>query len=216
MNTALLFALAAVAAADPSADGPTYIYDLTYESAELKISGTVNPAAPRGERVTNLQPARETLAEEVLAEVDQRDESPEDSMWCNNLHETVPDEREVIAETAETETWAFQPLPDAEDPDSAKFMKFIRGEMTIAKADNAVLAYHLTAPKPFKPAVVAKVTGFDLRLTCERSPDGRPFAAQSETRISGSAMMQKFDEWERQTISNLRSPGDGGGGMPGQ
>ena len=62
------------------------------------------------------------------------------------------------------------------------------------------------APKPFRPALIAKIKQFDLRLGCARAPDGRTFVRSMSADIEGRAMMKSFRQSERREISNLRLP----------
>ncbi|MGV6801478.1 MAG: hypothetical protein ACWA5L_06100 [bacterium] len=185
---------------------PSYIYDMLYEAGELKISATIDPTRQEGQRILNLSPAMDTLPQQIVEAINHRDQNPEESFWCEGLKKMLPNDRQLLSESADTQTWTFTPVPDQDDKDEQRFMKYIQGKMTIAKKDQEVMAVQLIAPKPFKPAMIAKITDFNLTMECARGPDGRSYVAEMVTHIAGSAAMQKFENLERQTISNLRLP----------
>lgn len=61
----------------------------------------------------------------------------------------------------------------------------------------------MTSNSAFKPNMMVKIKSFQMSATCERSPDGRTYAAETEVNISGSAAMQSFEEKERRKITAL-------------
>ena len=87
-----------------------------------------------------------------------------------------------------------------------KMMKKLKGTVTLDKSDGSVLAFNMKLPKPYKPAMVAKINSFEMDATCARAPDGRTFVEAFDFKIAGSAMMQSFDEAVSRRITKLLHP----------
>lgn len=209
---AALLALALPAAADPLADalsaaaeGPLYAYDMIYETGEIRATGSVDPSQPEGSRVIVKTPAKADWPEDFEEGVAEIDKDADGDIWCSQFAEIIPADAELVSETGSTATYTFQPNADPDDPDDAKFMKHIRGEVTIDTANPAITSFRMYAPKPFKPAMVAKVNTFQMTAKCTRAPDGRTYVEQFNMKVAGSAMMQSFEERMARTISNLRA-----------
>ena len=104
-------------------------------------------------------------------------------------------------------TYAFTPVAGADaDKTEQKMMKKLNGTVTLDKTDGAVLAFSMTLPKPYKPAIVAKINRFQMDASCSRAPDGRTYIASFDFDIAGSAMMQDFDETVSRQITKLLDP----------
>ena len=109
-----------------------------------------------------------------------------------------------LTETDTTAIYAFTPLPDEDADDmQRKVMKKVEAEITLAKEDGAVLAYQASLPKPYKPAMIAKVNTLNIDVACERAPDGRTYIQSFLFELSGSAMMNDFDEKSTRTFTRL-------------
>jgi len=209
--TSALLAFALPASASPLAEALSapagqqlYAYDMTYETPEISAEGSIDPAQPRGSRVTVTSPAEDTWPKDFTKGVAAIDKHADRDMWCHQFAEMIPADADLLSETETTVTYTFQPVPDPDEEDDAKFAKYLRGEVTIDKSAPAILRFQLKAPKPFKPMVIAKVKQFEMTASCARAPDGRTYVEQFEMNVSGSAMMQKFEERVARTISNLR------------
>ena len=119
----------------------------------------------------------------------------------------VPENAEQIAQTETTATYAFAPKPDTDaDNIEKKLMKKVKGEITLAKDDGAVMDFSMVLPKPYKPAIIAKINTFNMNATCARAPDGRTYAKDFLFEIDGSAMMQDFAEKTTYSITKLLDP----------
>jgi hypothetical protein len=70
----------------------------------------------------------------------------------------------------------------------------------------------MVAEKPFRPLPIARINQFEMKVVCNRAPDGRTHVARVDVDISGSAMMKDFSESERQTITNLKAVPESGMG----
>ncbi len=204
-----------VAAADPllemmwaqSKDGPIYAYEMTYEEGDLLATGKVDPSQPEGERITVYSPAEEDWSEDFAGGLAEMEAETDGDIWCADFGDLVPEDADLNAETADTATYAFTPKPeDDADGTEKKMMKKLDGEIKIAKSDGAVLAFKMSAPKPFKPAIVAKIDTFSMAANCARAPDGRTYVSDFNLDISGSAMMQEFEEQVSRRITALLEP----------
>jgi hypothetical protein len=107
-----------------------------------------------------------------------------------------------VSETDTTATYAFQPV--AVDKEDKKVFKHLTGSITVSKQSPSILSLSMTAPKPFKPVVVAKVNSFNMTATCTPGPDGRAYLSRMDMKVSGKAMMKAFDQHTVQTISDLQ------------
>ena len=90
----------------------------------------------------------------------------------------------------------------------------VTGTATLDKATGNVLSFELTAPKAFKPAVVAKVDAFSMKVACKAAPDGRSHVDTFALQVSGTAMMKPFSQSETRKVSNLKAAPQSGYGAP--
>lgn len=209
------FALSLPAGADPllkmmraqSADGPLYAYEMTYTEEGLTATGKVDPSAEIGQRIEVYTPAREDWTEDFEDGLKEMDAETKGDIWCADFAETVPTSAARITETDTDATFSFTPVPeDGADNTEKKLMKKIEGKITLAKDDGAVTAFSMRLPKPYKPAMIAKINVFDMQASCARAPDGRTYIETFSMNISGSAMMQAFEESVNRKITRLLGP----------
>jgi len=73
----------------------------------------------------------------------------------------------------------------------------------VDKTAPGILNYEMVAEKPFKPMPVAKIKQFEMKVACDRAPDGRTHVVSLDVTVEGSAMMKSFSQSDRQFISNL-------------
>lgn len=193
-----------VAALNAASDGPVYAYDMTFESSGVSASGKVDPTQPEGQRITVDSPAREAWPDGFEEDLEELDTDADGDIWCAGFAENVPDAVTLVEETEQTATYTFVPLPGADaDGTDRKVMKKLIGEITVDKTDPAILSFSMTAPKPFKPALIAKIETFDMRIQCARAPDGRTYVEEMNMAVEGSAMGQSFSESAKQAITQL-------------
>lgn len=211
------FALSAAipALADPvldkmravSKEGPVYAYEMTYSGEGIVATGKIDPSQPEGERVQVYSPALSDLSAEFKEGLEEMDAEADGDIWCSDFAEMVPSDATATQQDETTVTYAFTPLPeDDADKTEQKMMKKMQGTVTLDKADGAVLAFNMTLPKPYKPAMVAKINRFQMDVSCERAPDGRTYLEEFNFDIAGSAMMQSFEETVSRQITKLLDP----------
>ena len=215
--SAASLSLVASAGADPllemmntmSDDGPRYAYETSFAWDGIDATAKVDPSQPVGERIKILSPAESEWSKAFRQELEERDESTDGDIWCTEFGQMVPMDASVSDESDTTVTYAFTPVPEPDaDRNEQKMMKQLDGTVMLDKADGAVLAFKMSLPKPYKPAMVAKINAFEMDVTCARSPDGRTFIEKFNFDISGSAMMQSFEESVSRRITNLLGPVD--------
>ena len=190
-----------------SADGPVYAYDMIFKTPEITAVGRVDPSAEEGKRITVTSPAPEDWPEEFAEGLAEMDKDVDGNIWCSQFADTIPASATLQEETGTTARYTFTPIPDPADENDAKIMKHIQGTVVIDTREPAILSYQLTAPKPFKPAVVAKIETFDMRVSCARAPDGRTYVQDMSVHVAGSAMMQSFEEKMSRQITALYPAG---------
>lgn len=192
------------AALDARPDGPAYAYEMTLELEDMVARGIVDATKPEGERIKVLSPAKEDWPEEFADGLAEMDAAADGDIWCNDFGDNVPDMVDLVEETDKTATYSFEPVPDPDaDSNERKAMKNLVATITVDKLNPAVLAFSMRAPKPFKPAFVAKVNLFDMDITCARAPDGRTYEQAMSFAIEGSALGQSFSERTRREITKL-------------
>lgn len=203
------------AAADPvldmmrsaSIEGPVYAYEMTYTGEGVVASGKVDPSQPEGQRIQIYSPSEDDLSKEFKAGLKEMDADADGDIWCTEFAEMVPSNATQTEQDETTVTYAFTPEPgDDADKTERKMMKQLNGTVTLSKSDGAVLAYNMVLPKPYKPAMVAKINRFEMAAACNRAPDGRTYIEQFKFDIAGSAMMQSFDETVTRQITKLLDP----------
>ncbi|MDJ0920480.1 MAG: hypothetical protein QNI84_05090 [Henriciella sp.] len=210
--SACLLALSLPAGADPllakmravSSDGPVYAYEMTYQDTSISATGQVDPSQPEGQRIQITSPDPDAWPDDFEDELKDMDADTDGDIWCASFAERVPDTAELINADAAQATYAFVPIPDADaDGMRKKMMKQIKGEITVDAEDGAVLGFQMRLPKPYKPAMVAKINAFEMTASCARAPDGRTYIEDFSMQVSGSAMMQSFEENISRRITKL-------------
>lgn len=203
------------AAADPvlemmrnlSKDGPVYAYEMTYSEADIFAVGKIDPSQPEGERIQVTSPDESEWSEDFREGLEEMEAETDGDIWCADFAEMVPDTVSALQESDETVTYAFTPQPEADaDGMEKKMMKKLKGTVTLDKSDGSVLAFNMKLPKPYKPAIVAKINAFEMDASCARAPDGRTFVESFDFKIAGSAMMKSFDEAVSRRITRLLDP----------
>ncbi|GAA0479704.1 hypothetical protein GCM10009096_22080 [Parasphingorhabdus litoris] len=184
--------------------GPAYSYDISYVTREMNAAGRINPSRPAGQRVKVSRPAKSTWTDEFKKAIKEIENGRYKGFWCSEMAKSIPASARLISQTATTATYAFRPLPDPDEKGSKKFVKHLNGRVTVDKKSPAILTYSLTAPKSFKPSIVARINKFDLQTSCARAPDGRTYVKSSKITVAGSALGKSFNEKTTRTHSGLR------------
>ncbi|MEM7460119.1 MAG: hypothetical protein AAF331_11690 [Pseudomonadota bacterium] len=212
---ALALSLSLPAAADPvlemmrslSTDGPIYSYEMTYSDTDVTANGLIDPSKPEGERIEIYAPDESEWTKDFRDGIADMEAETDGDIWCAEFAEMVPNSATATTEDDTTVTYAFTPEPEADaDKNEKKMMKQLNGTVILDKSDGAVLAFSMILPKPYKPAMVAKINRFEMAASCDRAPDGRTYVEQFSFDIKGSAMMQTFEESVSRKITKLLDP----------
>ena len=190
-----------------STEGPVYAYEMTYAEADMVVTGTIDPSQPEGQRIQVTSPAESEWTAEFRDQLEDMEAETKGDIWCADFAELVPATATALDESDAAITYAFTPEPEADaDGMEKKMMRKLDGRVTLDKNDGAVLAFNMTLPRPYKPAIVAKINAFEIDVTCARAPDGRTFIESFEFAVAGSAMMKSFDESVSRRITRLLAP----------
>lgn len=227
MHRLLIASLAVLAAALPasadavlqkakamSKEGPLYAFDLDYKDGEDRFLMKVDPSKPKGHRVVDFSPARTTLKGDTKKKADKLVANTAGDIWCSTFAANIPANAKRTAETGQTATFSFTPLPGEQNGQVASAYKFLNATAVIDKATGGILAYEMSAPKAFKPAPVAKVDRLTLKVACKPLPDGRTHITSFAFDLKGSAMMKSLDQMETRRITNLKALSTSGFGAP--
>lgn len=213
--SALALSISIPASADPllemmravSKDGPVYAYEMIYSDADFTAMGKIDPSQPEGERIKVTQPDPSEWSDDFRDGLKEMDAETDGDIWCADFAERVPDTAALIEENDGTAVYTFTPQAEADaEKNEKKLMKQLNASVTLDKSDGSVLAFNMRLPKPYKPAMVAKINAFEMSVSCARAPDGRTFVESFNFAIEGSAMMQSFSESVSREITQLLDP----------
>lgn len=188
-----------------SKEGPSYILDMNFDYGSTdRFKMTVDQSRPEGERVIAFTPDPATLTGDAARRAERLQARTGGDVWCNRFMVNIPANARRIADAAGRATYRFTPQPGPdEDGDIARAYRHLEGTAIIDAATGYLHRFTLTAPKPFKPAVVAKVDTFSMDIACAAAPDGRTHVETFRLNLNGSAMMQAFSQTETRQVSIL-------------
>ena len=182
-------------ALNANTDGPVYSYQLDITVDDFVGRARVHPDRAAGKRVVMIFPEKSGLSSDERDGLKEIDEDASEDFWCHRFAKRIPRSgAQLVRQTATTATYRFNPIPRPNDRDDAKLMEHLTGTVTVAKDRPAILNFTLTAPESFKPALVARVDTFTLKADCAFSPDGRTYVSTFELKVTGSAMLQSFED----------------------
>lgn len=196
-----------------SKEGPAYVFDMLFEQGDQRLTLKVDQARPEGERVVAVTPDITSLEGDTAKRAERLKAETKGDIWCSNFTGNIPANAKRVSETSSAATYSFTPVA-GEDDDMRDVVKHLTGKATLDKATGNVLAFELTAPKAFKPAMVAKVDKFSMKVSCKAAPDGRSHIDTFNMQVSGNAMMQAFSQNETRKVSNLKAAPQSGFGTP--
>ncbi len=197
-----------------AAEGPLYMFDVNVSDGPDKFQMTVDPSRPEGQRVTRITPSPADLKGDAAKKAERLQKRTAGDIWCNRFTENIPADAKRTSETAQTATFSFTPLPGKDDGQMGEAYKFLKGSATIDKETGGILSYEMASPKAFKPAAVAKVDRFSMKVACKAAPDGRTHIDSLALDLKGSALMKPFEQKEIRQVSNLKAIAQSGFGTP--
>lgn len=198
-----LFRKAAQAA--EAAGAPVYDFAMeTTGDTPGVTKGRIDFTRKEGDRVTILssQGGREPDPGKIDARME-KNLDPE--IWCDSLLSRAAGPVTDAGAAAGGREFRFTPKagPDA-DKTEAKMYSQLQASAVIDEATGVVKSFRAVLPKPYKPAVVAKIEKLEIDILCDVASNGRPFMSRMTTRIAGSAVGRSFAGATVQTITNLR------------
>lgn len=189
------------------AEGPVYAYEMAYSDGDMQATGKVDPSQPEGERITIFTPDESEWSEDFRKALKSLDADVDGDIFCDDFAAQIPSSARRVEETDEAVRYAFTPDPEADADDmERKVMKKIEASALVSRSDGQILSFRMSLPKPFKPAMVAKINTFSLDASCARAPDGRTYLEAMQMDVSGSAMMQSFEQTMTRRITKLLEP----------
>jgi hypothetical protein len=190
--TPLALAYAAADAAESLTS--RYHYALDYTSLAVQLTATVDPTAAAGTRleITSSKLSEDAKPEQLDKVIADLERTAPNEYWCSAMMKGVPPDAELVGESEDLAVYRFNPAPTGNSNDG--FMANLVGEISIDRKSGAVRSFNLSAPKPFRQALIAKIREFELTTRCESAPDGRTYASGFNMRISGSAAFRGFKD----------------------
>ena len=186
--------------------GSIYSYQLAFKSNALAGTVIVDPTKADGQRTSIISPAASARSVEFNEFAKELEDDAKQSILCSRFAENMPASVTFVSKTAETETYAFTPIPSADmDTLEKKVIASLLGEITISSVNPAVLHFSMRSTKPIKPMFLVRLDTFRMSVKCVRSPDGQTYSQQQLSETTGSALGQSLDDKEEITISNLVS-----------
>lgn len=198
----------------PSDGAPVYTYSVDYHDGKALYRLSVDQSRPEGERLVGFSPDPATLTGDAAKRYERLKATTSGDIWCRAFSESIPADARRVSETGGRAAYEFTPLPGANAGDMGKQYKHLKGRAEIDTQTGEIMAFEMTAPKAFKPAVVAKVDRFEMKIACALAPDGRSHIETMTMDLSGTAMMNAFSQTERRSVSKLTPVTDAGFGAP--
>lgn len=197
--------LLAQAVAATRAAKAAYAFDLEIAAEEQDWRARFDPSAAPPLQL--LQPRREDLANDDRRAFDTMAERMDGVAWCASEGLDRVDDVRFLHEDGETATYAFQPTRDSVRGEQARrFADKLRGELTLTKITPDVARVRIFTAAAFSPMPLVRVDRLNITITCAAAPNGRRYAAETVSEVSGSAFGQAFEERSVQRMRNLRAP----------
>lgn len=196
--------LAAAVAATQAAKAD-YAFDLHLQTTDQNWQARFNPN--NDPRLQLVSPNRDQLEGGARRAFDSLADQMDGVSWCASEGMDRVANVQLMREDAETATYSFQPTRESIRGASARqFADRLRGEVTITKANPDVTRVRVFAPEAFSPIPLTQLAAFNMVIECAVAPNGRRYAAHTQTEMRGTAFGQAFNERSTQRASNLVAP----------
>lgn len=191
-------------------EAPMPVYVALYETSELSVSASVDPSRPEGERITVLSPREEDWPKGFEKQLASFEAETDGDIWCDTAEEMIGGNVTEVSRSADAISYRFPVAieDEAEKADKA-FAKAAHGEIDITREGTSpwyISSIRVRLDKPFKPAMIAKVTKLDIEISCAPASNGRMYQATTETGIEGSALGRAFSENEKMHLRSVSFP----------
>ncbi|MBL8545761.1 MAG: hypothetical protein JNL81_04815 [Hyphomonadaceae bacterium] len=179
-----------------------YAFDFELDTSKANWRARFDPEATPNLRL--VAPAREQLDNTQRQAFDRMAADFEGVSWCASESMGRVSSMRLVREDETSATYSFQPTRESIRSERARqFADRLRGEVTILKAAPDIARVRLFAAESFSPVPLVRVDAFNTVITCQAAPNGRRFAAETNTHLRGSAFGQAFDERSVQRARNL-------------
>lgn len=180
-----------------------YAFDVELTNSQMNWRARFDPAATP--RLRMVSPQRDDLDNDQRRAFDRMAEDFEGVSWCASEEIANVADVRLLREDETTATYAFRPTQESVRGDQARrFIERMRGEMTMAKATPDITRIRLYSPEGFSPFPLTRVDVLNIVITCQTAPNGRRYAAETNTHLRGSAFGQDYDERSVQRARNLQ------------
>lgn len=196
-------ALLMQAVATTQAAKADYAFDVELDDSKANWRARFDPSA--SPRLRLVAPRRDELENDERQAFDRMAESFEGVSWCASEGMGRVADVRLLREDEASATYAFQPTRESVRGDQARrFIDRMRGEVTVTKAAPDITRVRLYTPEGFSPLPLVRVDLVNIIITCQAAPNGRRYAAETNTHLRGSAFGQAFDERSVQRARNLQ------------
>ena len=197
-------ALLTQAVAATQAAKTDYAFDFELDTSKANWRARFDPAATPNLRL--LTPSRDELDNDQRRAFDRMADDFEGVSWCASESMGRVTNVRLLREDETSATYAFQPTRESiRGAQARQYADRLRGEVTVLKATPDIARVRLFIPEAFSPLPLVRVDAFNTVITCQAAPNGRRYAAETNTHLRGSAFGQAFDERSVQRARNLRA-----------
>lgn len=182
-----------------------YAFDIELDSERLQWRARFQPEATP--RVRLIAPARADLTNEQRRAFDRFAESTEGVSWCASAFMGRVADVRLVREDEASAHYTFQPTRESiRSAESRRYAQHMRGEFTLNKSSNDITRMRIHAPAGFDAMPLVRIERFSMTIDCALAPNGRRYAAETVTDMSGSAFGQSFGDRTIQRAANLSAP----------
>lgn len=179
-----------------------YAFDFDLETSKQSWRARFEPDATP--RLRLVQPRRDELSGGERRAFDRLAENMEGVSWCAGENMVRVGDVRLLREDDATATYTFQPTRESVRGEQAqRFADRMRGELTLIKANPDISHIRVFTPAPFSPLPLVRVDRVNVAIACQTAPNGRRYAAETVSDVSGSAFGQDFNERSVQRAHNL-------------
>lgn len=198
-------ALLTQAVAATQAAKADYAFDFELSTSKSNWRARFEPAA--SPRLRLVAPQMSELDSDERRAFSRMAEDFEGVSWCASEHMGRVSQVQLLREDEASATYSFQPTRESIRGEQAqRFADRLRGEVTMLKATPDVARVRLFVPEAFSPMPLVRVDALNIVITCQAAPNGRRYAAETNTSVRGSAFGQAFNERSVQRARNLSTP----------
>jgi hypothetical protein len=134
------------------------------------------------------------LSEQQRTDFDYLVQSVDGVPWCASQPLRHVRDVRLVREDDRVAVYAFQPTAESvTGQQTREVVNHLRGEITIVKAAQDVSHVRLYAPRPFRPAPIARVESYTITITCASAPNGRYYVAEQTRRVRASSFGRPFN-----------------------